>query len=219
MLPQIAPFEFSHGEESVNSGETVATQCIILKGDSPLNFTWYLNGKVITPNDGVTITTLKRLSTMSIDFVDARHSGNYTCSTSNLAGTSSHVASLYVNGTHLNNFWFRFKLLYPKTHTFPVLPQIAPFEFSHGEESVNSGETVAVQCIILKGDSPLNFTWTLNGKIINSNEGITISTMKRISSLSIDFVEARHAGNYTCSSSNLAGTSSYSTSFYVKGTR
>ncbi|KAF2905043.1 hypothetical protein ILUMI_01126, partial [Ignelater luminosus] len=194
VLPQIAPFDFSHGEESINSGETVAAQCIILKGDSPLNFTWSLNGKNINPNNGITIMTVKRFSTLSIDSVEAHHAGNYTCFSSNLAGTVSYSTSLNVN----------------------VLPQIAPFEFSHGEEFVNSGETVTAQCTILKGDSPLIFTWTLNGNTIGQNDGITITTFKRFSILGIDSVQAKHTGEYECTAKNDAGTSSHSTYLNVK---
>lgn len=96
-----------------------------------------------------------------------------------------------------------------------VFPQIFPFSF--GEENVNEGDTISVQCTISKGDNPLNITWTLNGrKIINFN-GIAVSNSKRISSLSIESVREEHSGEYVCYASNLAGTSSSSAVLNVNG--
>lgn len=98
-----------------------------------------------------------------------------------------------------------------------VGPQIFPFSF--GDEPINSGETISVQCTILKGDSPLNFTWLLNQQpVVNGNNGISILNMKRFSSLNIDSVQALHSGRYTCFANNVAGTVEYSADLLVNGT-
>jgi uncharacterized protein YigE (DUF2233 family) len=63
--------------------------------------------------------------------------------------------------------------------------------------------------------------WTLNDNQITSktHEGIVISkTGKMISVLSIESVNAHHAGNYTCIASNQAGISHLSTRLSVNGT-
>ncbi|XP_076265881.1 Down syndrome cell adhesion molecule 1 isoform X14 [Rhynchophorus ferrugineus] len=91
-----------------------------------------------------------------------------------------------------------------------VPPQITPFSF--GEDTVNSGDVVSVQCIASKGDLPLNITWFFNGKKVDFSLGYTVAQMnKRISSLSIDSVDAVHAGEYTCVAENPAGRDGYST--------
>lgn len=96
-----------------------------------------------------------------------------------------------------------------------MAPQIVPFFF---EDSVNSGDTVSIQCIISKGDSPLKLIWTLNDKIIESDERILIMKTKRVSSLTIESVQAEHAGEFACKASNVAGESSYSQILNVNGT-
>ncbi|XP_051153622.1 cell adhesion molecule Dscam2 isoform X47 [Leptopilina boulardi] len=86
-----------------------------------------------------------------------------------------------------------------------VAPQISPFSF--GEESVNAGEMVSVQCAIGKGDLPLEVTWMFNDHLIESNQNdIIIDNGKRRKQLTIESVAARHAGEYTCVASNMAGS-------------
>lgn len=62
------------------------------------------------------------------------------------------------------------------------------------------------------------FNWMLNGKAVSENNGFGITKVgTRTSLLSIESVESRHIGNYTCVVSNRAGISSYSTELLVKG--
>ncbi|XP_025834444.1 Down syndrome cell adhesion molecule-like protein Dscam2 isoform X9 [Agrilus planipennis] len=90
-----------------------------------------------------------------------------------------------------------------------VAPQIFPFTF--GEEEINSGDTISLQCTVSKGDSPLNITWTLNGHpIVPHKDDIIISNTKRMSSLMIESVQARHTGEYACIVGNIVGMTKYS---------
>lgn len=60
--------------------------------------------------------------------------------------------------------------------------------------------------------------WYFNGKRIKGNFGITISQVnKRLSTLSIESVQAEHAGRYTCTVENTAGSTNYSTYLHVNG--
>lgn len=76
-------------------------------------------------------------------------------------------------------------------------------------------------CTVLKGDFPIDIQWALNGQPIGQDHSdITIvSTSKRVSLLTIDGLSARHAGEYTCTASNAAGGTSYSSSLAVNGTK
>ncbi|XP_025152787.1 Down syndrome cell adhesion molecule-like protein Dscam2 isoform X37 [Harpegnathos saltator] len=96
-----------------------------------------------------------------------------------------------------------------------VAPEIMPFVI--GEEPANWGDTITVTCTVLKGDHPIQIEWALNGEPISRDHpDITIvSTSKRVSLLTIDAVTARHAGEYTCTASNVAGGTSYSASLAV----
>ncbi|XP_076655523.1 Down syndrome cell adhesion molecule 1 isoform X18 [Halictus rubicundus] len=96
-----------------------------------------------------------------------------------------------------------------------VGPQLAPFSF--GEEAANAGEMATVQCAVIKGDLPLKIVWSLNGRPIeagrasgdhgyNSPDIVVSRGSKRISTLTIDSVAARHAGEYKCTATNAAGS-------------
>ncbi|XP_036142518.1 Down syndrome cell adhesion molecule-like protein Dscam2 isoform X27 [Monomorium pharaonis] len=96
-----------------------------------------------------------------------------------------------------------------------VAPEIMPFVI--GEEPANWGDTITVTCTVLKGDHPIQIEWALNGEPISRDHPdiSIVSTSKRVSLLTIDAVTARHAGEYTCSASNIAGGTSYSASLAV----
>ncbi|XP_068990773.1 Down syndrome cell adhesion molecule 1 isoform X1 [Neodiprion pinetum] len=192
VAPQIGPFEIA--EEAVNWGDSVSAVCTIVKGDSPVDIYWAINGEPIGENyRDVSITTNKRNSLLSIDSVSARHAGEYTCTASNRAGATSHTSVLAVN----------------------VAPQIAPITIA--DEPVNWGESISVVCVILKGDLPIDISWALNGEPIGQNHpDINIlATTKRNSIMSIDSIAARHAGEYTCTASNKAGATSQSATLAV----
>lgn len=75
-----------------------------------------------------------------------------------------------------------------------------------------------VLCTISKGDLPIEITWTHNSYPISPVDGITITkTSKRISQLTIDNVEATHAGRYTCTAKNKAGEASHTAILNVNG--
>lgn len=94
----ITPFEF--GEDSVNSDDMVTLMCTVGKGDFPIKINWYLNGLEVERYEGIsTMRTNKRVSQLTIDQVQALHSGEYTCLASNDAGNASYSTSLRVNGT------------------------------------------------------------------------------------------------------------------------
>lgn len=65
---------------------------------------------------------------------------------------------------------------------------------------------------------PINVTWSLNGKPIHSDDGISLSKVgKHTHFLNIDSVNADHAGNYSCVAENLAGVAIQSSNLIVNG--
>lgn len=99
---------------------------------------------------------------------------------------------------------------------FPVPPYIAPLEFS--DNPVNSEDMVSLLCTVTKGDFSIEINWTLEGRNVEEIPGISVMrTNKRISQLSIDSVQAQHAGEYVCAARNPAGTVSLSTVLHVNG--
>ncbi|KAL3270304.1 hypothetical protein HHI36_009355 [Cryptolaemus montrouzieri] len=191
VAPQITHFD--SGEGSFNSGESLSLTCSVHKGDLPINITWYLNNRTTENINGIVIFRAGHKNSMlSIDSVQDYHSGTYTCVAENKAGKASYSAYLYIN----------------------VSPQLSHFDF--GEESINSGDSVSLNCNAHKGDRPIKISWFLNNKTVDGMQGITSTKIgQKGSTLNIDPVQDIHAGRYTCVAVNKAGVAAYSAELHV----
>lgn len=98
-----------------------------------------------------------------------------------------------------------------------VPPQVLPFSF--GMDTADVGEVASVNCVVPKGDLPLEIRWSLNSApIVSGENGFSLMRLnKRTSLLNIDSLEALHRGNYKCIASNLAGNSEYTAELEVNG--
>lgn len=78
---------------------------------------------------------------------------------------------------------------------------------------------VSVQCILGEGDLPVKILWKFNDNHLDSGDGIMINAFgSRVSNMMIESVEGRHAGNYTCSAQNRAGSRHFMAELEVIGT-
>lgn len=77
----------------------------------------------------------------------------------------------------------------------------------------------SVNCVVPKGDLPLDIYWTLNSAlIVNGELGFTLVRLnKRTSSLNVDSLEAVHRGTYKCIANNSAGYAEYVSTLEVNG--
>lgn len=91
--------------------------------------------------------------------------------------------------------------------------------FSFGDEPLNVGESTAVNCMITKGDLPLNITWTLNNNELKSGrDGITIMRMTaRLSALNIESIDSEHRGVVKCIARNAAGATEFESELKANG--
>ncbi|XP_043064021.1 Down syndrome cell adhesion molecule-like protein Dscam2 isoform X25 [Drosophila ficusphila] len=95
-----------------------------------------------------------------------------------------------------------------------VLPRIIPFAFEEGPAQV--GQYLTLHCSVPGGDLPLDIDWTLDGQQIHEDLGITTARVgHRGSVLTIEAVEASHAGNFTCHARNSAGHQQFTTPLNV----
>ena len=77
---------------------------------------------------------------------------------------------------------------------------------------------MAIQCTVSEGDVPIHFRWAFHGQELSSQMGITtIRINPRVSLLSIDSIAAGHAGNYTCTAQNSAGSVNHTATLLVQG--
>jgi hypothetical protein len=75
----------------------------VSKGDKPLKITWNFHGEELSSHMGITTTKIgDRSSILTIVSVMAAHSGNYTCTAQNVAGTVSYTSAVHVNGTDMS---------------------------------------------------------------------------------------------------------------------
>ncbi|XP_033154244.1 Down syndrome cell adhesion molecule-like protein Dscam2 isoform X37 [Drosophila mauritiana] len=95
--PHVLPFSF--GSEVFNMGDVLSITCVVLKGDLPLRIHWALNGEpVATGVDGFTVMQLNQRTTyLSVDALEAKHRGTYSCVAQNQAGEAIYSADLQVN--------------------------------------------------------------------------------------------------------------------------
>lgn len=99
-LPKIIPFSF--GEVPSNLGDSASIQCGVSSGDLPIEFSWFLNDRLVDKSDGVSIGKFgKKTSFLSIDSLAENHAGNYSCSARNKAGIGSYASELVVIGSSL----------------------------------------------------------------------------------------------------------------------
>lgn len=98
MPPQVRPFSF--GESAADVGDVASANCVVPKGDGPLEIRWFLNaGPIADGQSGFSLGRWNdRTSMLNIDSLNAVHRGIYKCIASNAAGSSEYVAELQVNG-------------------------------------------------------------------------------------------------------------------------
>ena len=83
----------------MNEGDFAHVSCIVTKGDMPLTIRWNLHGDMVGAEAGITTSQAgPRASFLSIPAVGHRHTGVYTCTATNSAGSTSVSTKLQVNG-------------------------------------------------------------------------------------------------------------------------
>lgn len=76
-----------------------SVQCLVPSGDLPIDFKWLFNSKPLISVDGISTAKMgKRRSVLTIESVNGRQAGNYTCQAENKAKHVNFTAELVVNG-------------------------------------------------------------------------------------------------------------------------
>lgn len=119
----------------------------------------------------------------------------------------------------VKNYLFKFYLFFcfPLLFQLLVPPQITPFTF--GEDTLNSGDSTGVQCMVVKGDTPINIKWTHgSAPVVSGENGITIIKISsQMSVLSIGSINEKHRGIFKCVVENKAGMAEHSSELHVNG--
>lgn len=97
-----------------------------------------------------------------------------------------------------------------------MAPTVLPFSFGE-DEYHTTGTHVQASCIMGKGDTPADFSWTFHGRKDSSMTGITTTRLGLSSILQISSISAAHSGNYTCTVKNHVGSQNYTAVLKVFG--
>ncbi|GFU34761.1 titin [Nephila pilipes] len=193
--PRIKPFNFS-GE--LSQGLRTAVMCVIIDGDRPFDFIWFKDGAPLVPQEGhFSVESVNKFtSILTIEHLNSDSNGNYSCRVTNSVGSDQKSDVLMMKG------------LKP--------PKIMPFHFS-GE--LNEGLRVAVMCVIIDGDRPLDFKWFKDGDLLSPEKShFSVQIFNEFTSiLTIEQLSADSNGNYTCRVTNSAGSDEKSDVLTMKG--
>ncbi|XP_022242324.1 Down syndrome cell adhesion molecule homolog [Limulus polyphemus] len=93
--PVIDPFSFP---ASVHQGQRFTAICTVIKGDSPVRFTWLKDKHRLEDYLDIRVVGVGEFSsTLIFNSLRPEHHGNYTCIASNLAGSVSHTAKMIIH--------------------------------------------------------------------------------------------------------------------------
>lgn len=107
----------------MNYGESASVTCNIISGDLPIDIEWFFNGKPLTRYhhelDKLKVADFgKRTKALSIDEVDARYAGLYSCKATNVASSVEYSHELIVNGRY--HRWGSYKLRFASFNPMPI---------------------------------------------------------------------------------------------------
>jgi Immunoglobulin domain len=115
VLPKLRPF--NTGDEPLYLRDSFQLFCSVINGDSPFTFEWLFQNATITSTFDLRIENSKKSSTLTIDSVSAKHSGEYVCRVLNRAGFATISTALVVKG--LCGVLSGFSIVIKKLRPFP----------------------------------------------------------------------------------------------------
>lgn len=94
--PTIIPFAY---DDIAHEGEPIDLICQIARGDRPVQIRWNFAGFFATPGVRIQANRVSdKSSLLSIPAASSEHSGTYTCTATNRAGSVSYATNVTVNG-------------------------------------------------------------------------------------------------------------------------
>ncbi|GFU28491.1 titin [Nephila pilipes] len=177
-IPEIQKFIF---QDNIIQGKLVSATCLALSEVKPLQFHWTKDGTILkSDSQNVRIEDSNEYSILILNGVTLDNEGNYTCTATNIYGSSKHTAYLTVRAPPL---WIKT----PENITMAI------------------GETVSFTCSASGSPKP-RISWEKysdNEKkwiVMNSNQDSNIEDKE--SSLKIKSLSYEDSGLYKCIASN-----------------
>lgn len=112
-------------------------------------------------------------------------------------------------------------LFFVDDYSFSDPPRVGPFEFP---ADLQVGMRARAMCAVSQGDAPFRFSWTQDGRRIESEVPTSesgalfrVQHFRDYSLLTVDTLTLAHAGNITCLVGNDAAKTSQSAMLKVNG--
>ncbi|KAL3203346.1 hypothetical protein MRX96_041928 [Rhipicephalus microplus] len=167
-------------------GDRIALTCAVTRGTGPFDIRWTHDGKPIGGAKKTKYATAvtESITTMTIEKVEPRDVGNYTCTVTNDVGRDAVTATLLVEEA----------------------PQIQPFAFP---KDPRANSKIVVSCNAHVGTEPISFAWFKNGQRVTAGTKVHAKVLSEtVSILTLLDVTAEDVGNYTCQATNRYGKDS-----------
>nr|XP_045620714.1 Down syndrome cell adhesion molecule-like protein Dscam2 [Procambarus clarkii] len=150
---------------------------------------WTLHGRPLTSTSR---RTPRGDGTLVIQSVEAEHDvGHYSCTATDAQGRSATAT-------------FFLAVVKP--------PVLAELKFPEG---LVEGMRLSVACSLLSGDLPISLRWSRDGRPLPRDPVLTETHSQFFSNLVFSDIRGRHAGEYTCTASNSAASSTASATMHV----
>uniref|UniRef100_A0A8C8R9U8 Ig-like domain-containing protein n=1 Tax=Pelusios castaneus TaxID=367368 RepID=A0A8C8R9U8_9SAUR len=171
--------------------------------DRKVTVAWNKDGNKIPPGKDYKIYFEDKIASLDIPLAKLKDSGNYVCTASNEAGSSSTSATVTIRGKFLS---FLNLSLEPPSFVKKVDPSylLTPGESAHLQSKI-------------KGSPEIQVTWFKNNKEIRESNTYKMSFVNSVAALVISEVKVEDSGSYSCEAVNDAGGDSCSTEIVVKG--
>uniref|UniRef100_A0A3B3TYS7 Myopalladin n=1 Tax=Poecilia latipinna TaxID=48699 RepID=A0A3B3TYS7_9TELE len=213
----------------VPEGTKVQLDCIV-RGHPVPEVRWFCEGKELENSPDIQIITSGELHSLVIAEAFEEDTGRYSCFASNVYGTDSTSAEIYVEGeahVYLKHQIITSSGLYSHAclilqvlplQTLSGLPVMAApvFTKSLQDLSASEGQLVVLECRVKGVPSP-RVDWFRDGQLIQDSPDFRILQKKEICTLVIAEVFPEDSGMFTCTANNNYGTVSSSAALRVKG--
>ncbi|XP_071538976.1 cell adhesion molecule Dscam2-like isoform X2 [Panulirus ornatus] len=174
---------------SVVDGSEASLVCPVA-GYPLATVSWTLHGRPLTPTAR---RTPRGDGTLAIQRVEAEYDvGHYSCIASDARGRTA-TATFFLS------------VVKP--------PVLAELKFPTG---LVEGMRLSVACSLLSGDLPISLRWSRNGRPLPRDPVLTETHSQFFSNLVFADIRGRHAGEYTCTASNSAASSTVTATMHVR---